>query len=394
MGVKAAIDLIEANETSRHFDPETSQALTEVINNLKRAKRHTYMEQGHCSVSTCNKEPKDVKKGKGHYKCPDHPEAKWIMGNCEVDTCSAVGEYKDKKILCPTHPDKKWKKENSFSVKRFFKGLLNVAAIVFAVVSIIVEPGCAPVAIAAIMGCCQSLWDLGEDDLASGWTWMRPNKKTKTTATPSDVMRSLEQALASIEFKMNHVRMHKDFEEGLQGLRNVFKEHETKFKILNLTDRTKYKELRCKTCNGTGNYNADEEISKPCTDESIKCGRCDGTGLGVGAEDGQKVYLKDYPVVLQTNWNIKQAKREIRDVLHELNSRQKKLAEKMECIDDLVQKKVLETLMKLSKADPDALPVTKTTILNVAMDDGAEWYKEFCEENDSSEDGEGKPANK
>merc|ERR1712096_382427 len=276
------------------------------------------------------------------------------------------------------------------------KGLLNVAAIVFAVVSIIVEPGCAPVAIAAIMGCCQSLWDLGEDDLASGWTWMRPNKKTKTKATPSDVMRSIEQALGSIEFKMNHVRMHEDFKEGLKGIRKVFTDHEKKFKVLNLVGRTKYKELRCKSCNGTGNINADELISnsKPCTDESIKCGRCDGTGLGAGADHGQKVYLSDYHVVLQTNWNIQQAKREIRDVLHELNSRQKKLTEKMECIDDLVHKKVLETLMKLSKADPDALPVTKTTIMNMAMDDGAEWYKEFCEENDSSEDGEGKPANK
>merc|ERR1712202_99059 len=176
---------------------------------------------------------------KGNYSCSAHPKMKWIIGTCRKDDCSAVGEYKkeDKKIVCPTHPHLKWKKKNGFSVKKFFKGLLNIGAIVFAVVSIIVEPGIAPVAISAIMGCCQSLWDLGEDDLCEAARWMRPNKKNKTTATASDVMRSIEQALASIEFKMNHVRMHEDFLKGLQGLRNVFKEHETKFKILNLTDR-------------------------------------------------------------------------------------------------------------------------------------------------------------
>jgi len=393
--VKEAIDLIVANEKSRHFDAETSQALTEVINNLKRAKRQMYMEYGHCSDDKCNANPITSKQlGRRVCSVPTHTKEngyKWIKGYCEEETCSAVGEYREvvvdgeakQKVVCPSHPDKKWRTRKKFSIKKLFKGLLNVGAIVFAVISIIVDPGCAPVAIAAMCGCAQALWDLGEEEVASSWRWLKPSKKSKTRVTPSEVLSSIEKALGSIEFKMNHIRMHEDFKQGLQGLRDVFTNHETKYKVLNLVGRTKYKELRCKSCNGYGNINADELISKPCTDKSIKCEPCDGTGLGDldGAAHGQKIYLSDYHVVLQTNWNIQQAKREIRDVLHELNSRQKKLKEKMECIDDIVQKKVLETLMKLSKDDdPDALPMTKNAILNLAMEDGAEWYEEFLKE--------------
>jgi len=137
-------------------------------------------------------------------------------------------------------------------------------------------------------------------------------------------------------------------------------------------DNTRVEEDICSVCNTT-----------PWKGQVCELGWCKGTGN----IPSNRVYLKDYQVVLQTNWNLQQAKRKA--IVHDLYIRQKELKTKVERIDEIlqqkvgqmneinkiIQQKVTEAIVKIVEAQSNqivaqsnAMPKKQTTIRNEALD--------------------------
>merc|ERR1711964_659312 len=274
------------------------------------------------------------------------------VGNCSVEKCSAIptkSHAGGNKYHCPVseHAAKYYVSKAGWSAKKFFKGILNVGAIVCAVMAAIVQPEIAVVAIGAAIGCAQALWDLGSEELKDTFRWFKPSKKRGQKATPADLMYTQEEALGTIEFKMQHVAMDPDFKKGLQSLKNVFNNHKTKSKVLTQDRRcyqllittkcTKCEMGECPKCKVT-TYNKTGNTIKDCRSKP-----CGGTKTWHCEPSHSTVTLEDYDVKLQANWNLHQAKRTIKEIFRKLHNTQKGITYKQEVMQNK-QALMLETL--------------------------------------------------
>jgi len=290
------------------------------------------------------------------------------IGYCTVENCQAIGVKIANRYTCQTKGHK-WEQpaEKCCSAKRFFKGILNVGALVCAVIVAIVEPGLATTAISQAVDCVQSLWDLGSEEIVGTFKWLKPNTKLhKRDMTAANLMEKLEAALGGIDFKMRHVEMEKTFRDGLQRLKDIFIEHSTKYKVLR-QKRSRYGELAytkptctkcvliktCPKCMKGQSYFTDKGNNDKW------CKSCGGDALG--ADHAKHVTLRDYKLILQNNWTLQQTKRNMKYILLKLRSTQKDLEinqgiiqDTLESIGDIIQRKVAEATGQNYQPKPNA----------------------------------------
>merc|ERR1711964_969064 len=258
---------------------------------------------------------------------------------------------------------KRWERHNKkfvnkvgWSAKKFFKGILNVGAIVCAVIAAIVQPEIAVVAIGAAITCAQSIWDLGETEVKNTVSWYK--KKNGKQPTAIDLMYTLEEALANMDFKMRHIKMDDDLKTNLIDIKNVFLNHKVKSKELR-EERVYYgKRDECTKCTLRECQKTNCEKSFYTTDANNYCKACGGGDQCGEAHGNKHVTLQDYEVKLQKNWNLQQAKRNIQDIFQKLYSAQKGIQyeqEKMQTTLDntkeLLQERAAEAADMKKKLD-------------------------------------------